>query len=90
MPFYHRPSSVKYVSFVIPIGQYEHLKLPYGLRKRSLCILEKVFNLLVENKLTPKLERCYFVPSKSIGPSNDNIEEKKNLVLRNSRITKNF
>lgn len=94
-------SSVKYTSFVTPMGQFEYIKMPFGLKnspaafmryinlifsnllnknkvliyiddilvpsltiQENLDILSEVFDLLVENNLTLRLDKCYFLQSK--------------------------
>ena len=99
--FYHirmAEDSIKYTSFVTPLGQFEFIKMPFGLKpaptrfqrfvnevldelirsgdvvvyiddflvatetiEHHLKILKRVFRLLVENKLTLRIDKCKFL-----------------------------
>ena len=99
--FHHIPvaqGSVKYTALVTPLGQFEYLKMPFGLKvapsqfqrfinivfselietgevvaylddimiasetlEQHFHTLEKVFSLMVENKLELRIENCKFI-----------------------------
>lgn len=102
--FFHikmHEESVKYISFVTPLGQYKYLRMPFGLKGAPLKfqryvtqifkdqinageisvylddfliatetiehhfqVLEKVFKLLVANRLELRLDKCRFLQTK--------------------------
>jgi len=99
--FYHvamAPESIKYTSFITPIGQFEFTRMPFGLKigpqrfqrfinqamthliksgevivymddiliatralENHLTVIQKVFDVLVENKLELRLDKCSFL-----------------------------
>lgn len=140
--FHHvslEPSSIKYTSFVTPTGQYEYLKMPFGLKNspsvfmryintifrdlldqnkimiyiddiviatktidENLEILKNVFQLLVNNKLTLRIDKCsflnteitylgYIIKNSQIMPSNGHVEAINNYpVPRNVKELQSF
>lgn len=95
--------SIKYTAFVTPLGQFEYLKMPFGLKtapakfqrfinavldelirsgdvvvylddiliatttiEKHFEVLEKLFALLVQNKLTLRLDKCKFLETNII------------------------
>ena len=95
---YIHKDSVKYTAFITPFGQFEYVKMPFGLKNASarfqryineifepmirsgmilvyiddfliatktveehLEVLDRVFKLMVENKLELRLEKCRFL-----------------------------
>lgn len=101
--FFHikmHEDSVKYTSFVTPLGQYEYVRMPFGLKGAPLKfqryvtqifkdqingeisvylddfliatktiehhfqVLEKVYKLLVANRLELRLDKCRFLQTK--------------------------
>ena len=123
--FFHIPlaeESIKYTSFITPFGQFEYVKVPFGLKpaptkfqryvneiltdlirsgdvvvyiddflvateslEHHFKILKRVFNLLVQNKLNLRIDKCkflftkieyigYLVTKKGIRPTDSGIE----------------
>ncbi|XP_076278424.1 uncharacterized protein LOC143208164 [Lasioglossum baleicum] len=131
--------SIKYTSFVTPLGQYEYVRMPFGLKgaplkfqryvtqifkkhidsgeisiymddfliatetiEQHLQILEKVFKLLVANRLELRLDKCQFMQTKliylgytvtnvGIHPTDNGLEAVKNFPIpRNVRDVQSF
>lgn len=130
--FYHvymEESSIKYTSFVTPLGQFEFLRMPFGLKtapskfqrfinkifgnmvqagdvmiylddimiasktlEEHLKLLDKVFKLLVDNRLELRIDKCsflnttidylgYTISNNTIKPNFRGIESVKNFAM---------
>ncbi|XP_036145206.1 uncharacterized protein LOC105831336 isoform X1 [Monomorium pharaonis] len=131
--------SIKYTSFVTPLGQYECEKMPFGLKtaplrfqkfindvlrefidsgdlvvymddfmiatstiEHHLCVLRKVFRVLVNNLLELRIDKCkfvytrveylgYIISEKGISPTKEGVEAILNFpVPKNVREVRGF
>lgn len=130
--------SVKYMSFVTPMGQYEYLKMPFGLKnspamfsryvttafrelldqakiaiyiddiipsltiQKNLNVLNEVYQVLISNCLTLRLDKCSFLKTKIdylgykisfnvITPNSDNVNSIMNFpVPTNLKMVQSF